>query len=422
MWSLKCQKAFDSLKKVFITVSILLYFDSKKQIVVEIDASNHVVTGVISQYDSDESLRSVVYFFTKMSLAECNYEIYDKELLIIIRTFELWRPELKGIKEPVTVLSDHKNLEYFMTIKLLSRRQARWSEFLSRFNFKITYRPDDLNRRVDVLIRQSEDLPRGKKNHRRKYQWQTILKSENLDIQTFAPSESVLKVRSILLAPMSVVGSSLEPSEPAEPLFEDSEGDPEDPIDEMVALELALDRAYRQDPWIKIIFEALRGGARKLKGVSLTKLDERDERIYFHSDRMLVPDNDDLRLRILRLAHDSPNAGHPEMTKQYELVSRAYWWPGLRNDVRRYVRNCHDCSRFKVSQDKKHGLLKPLSVPDRRWAHISMDFIVGLSLSLDHFERDYTNILVVVDRLSKMVKYIPMDEMDAVTTAKAFYS
>ncbi len=215
---------------------------------------------------------------------------------------------------------------------------------------------------------------RGEEYHRRKYQWQTILKPGNLDIQTFAPPESALKMRSILLAPISVVESSPEPSEFPEPLFEDSESESEDPVDEMVALELALDRAYQRDPWIKTIFEALRGGARKLKGVPPAELDERDERIYFHGDRMLVPDNDDLRLRILRLAHDSPNAGHPGKTKQYGLVSRAYWWPGLRNDVRRYVRNCHGCARSKGSQDKKHGLLKPLSVPDRRWAHISMDF------------------------------------------------
>ena len=57
--------------------------------------------------------------------AECNYEIYNKELLVIIRYFEEWRPELEGSKIPVSILSDHKGLEYFMTKKTLSRRQAR---------------------------------------------------------------------------------------------------------------------------------------------------------------------------------------------------------------------------------------------------------------------------------------------------------
>ena len=91
----------------------------------KIDASNHVVTEIILQYDSDESLRLVVYFFIKMSLAKCNYEIYDKKFLVVIRAFELWRFQLEGIEEPVMILFDHKNLEYFIIIKLLSRRQAR---------------------------------------------------------------------------------------------------------------------------------------------------------------------------------------------------------------------------------------------------------------------------------------------------------
>ena len=60
-----------------------------------------------------------------MSAAETNYEIYDKELLAIIRSFEAWRPELEGSGYPIKVLSYHKNLEYFMSTKQLSRRQAR---------------------------------------------------------------------------------------------------------------------------------------------------------------------------------------------------------------------------------------------------------------------------------------------------------
>ena len=59
-----------------------------------------------------------------MLLAECNYEIYDKKLLIIIQVFEEWRLELKNIEKSVKVIFDHKNLKYFMLIKLLSWRQA----------------------------------------------------------------------------------------------------------------------------------------------------------------------------------------------------------------------------------------------------------------------------------------------------------
>ena len=88
---------------------------------VKTDASDYVSGGILSQYDENSVLHSVMYFSKKHSPAECNYEIYNKELMAIICTFEEWCPELKGSLTPVKVITDHKNLEYFMSIKQLSR-------------------------------------------------------------------------------------------------------------------------------------------------------------------------------------------------------------------------------------------------------------------------------------------------------------
>jgi len=74
---------------------------------------------VLSQYGDDGLLHPVAFFSKKHSPAECNYEIYDKELMAIVRTFEEWRAELQSVENPIQVLSDHKNLEYFMTNKML---------------------------------------------------------------------------------------------------------------------------------------------------------------------------------------------------------------------------------------------------------------------------------------------------------------
>ena len=68
-----------------------------------------------------------------------HYEIYDKKLLAIINVFELWKSELENIEKLVQVIINHKNLEYFISSKLLSRRQTRWSEFSSKFNLKNIY-------------------------------------------------------------------------------------------------------------------------------------------------------------------------------------------------------------------------------------------------------------------------------------------
>jgi len=123
--------AFQLLKNKFTSAPILKHFDPDLEIVVETDASDYVSAGILSQYDKTTGILHPVAFFSKKhSPAECNYEIYDKELMAIVRCFEEWRAELESAPHPIQVLSDHKNLEYFMSTKLLNRRQARWSEFL----------------------------------------------------------------------------------------------------------------------------------------------------------------------------------------------------------------------------------------------------------------------------------------------------
>jgi hypothetical protein len=94
---------------------------------------------VLSQRDDEGVLHPVACYSKKHSPAECNYDIYDKELMSIIKALEEWRAECKGAAYPLQLITDHKNQEYFETKKLLNRRQARWSEFLTRFDYKIVY-------------------------------------------------------------------------------------------------------------------------------------------------------------------------------------------------------------------------------------------------------------------------------------------
>ena len=123
--------------------------------------------------------------------AECNYEIYDKKLMAIVRAFEKWRSELEGSPEPINVISDHKNLEYFMSSKRLSRCQARWSKFLSQFNFKISYKPGP-QCKADVLTKRSQDLLTDS-DPCQNYMEQVVLKLKNLStvqlVQILRPGE-----------------------------------------------------------------------------------------------------------------------------------------------------------------------------------------------------------------------------------------
>ena len=179
-WTTTCQGAFEDLKRAFTTAPVLAHYDSKLETWVETDASDFVVAGVLSQMHG-EVLKPVAYFSKKMTPAECNYMIYDKELLAIVKSFETWRPELASVNEPVQVLTDHQNLEHLMTTKQLNRRQARWAEFFSEFNFRVTYRPGKEGEKPDTLTRLAQDRPKRFDDARQQHQFQTLLKADQLD-------------------------------------------------------------------------------------------------------------------------------------------------------------------------------------------------------------------------------------------------
>ena len=119
-WTTECQSAFNALKKAFTSDVILHHYNSDLKIIVETDTSDYVSEGILSQYDKNGILHPIAYFFKKHNSAECNYEIYNKELMVIVCTFKEWCSELEGFTYPINVITDHKNLEYFMFTKQLS--------------------------------------------------------------------------------------------------------------------------------------------------------------------------------------------------------------------------------------------------------------------------------------------------------------
>jgi len=118
---------------------------------------------------------------------------------------------------------------------------------------------------------------------------------------------------------------------------------------------------------------------------------------------LIVPELLDLRRAIIKELHDSPFCGHAGITKTKKLVSRIFWWSTLNPDVDKYVKECHSCQTNKASNQKPAGLLKPLAIPLKTWQVVTMDFIMALPLT----KAGFTAILVVVDKLSKMVHFIP---------------
>jgi hypothetical protein len=119
--------------------------------------------------------------------------------------------------------------------------------------------------------------------------------------------------------------------------------------------------------------------------------------------RMVVPNDEDLRHRILFEAHDTALSGHLGREKTYTSVARDFWWPHMYKWVRSYVKTCETCQRVKPSPAAATPLMS-LPVPADCWRLVSMDFIFELPSD----GQGHTGILVFVCRLSKMVRLIAM--------------
>ncbi|CBF89606.1 hypothetical protein AN0376.2 [Aspergillus nidulans FGSC A4] len=290
LWTKECQDSFDLLKEKFITGPVLATFNPSYRTVVETDSSGYNTGGVLSQYNEKGELHPCAYFSKRNSPAECNYEIYDKELLAIVRCLEAWDAELRSCGE-FQVITDHKNLEYFFSPRKLTERHVRWSLFLSRFNFKLVYRKGSANQRADALSRRDQDMPDDKDDR---------VKSRTM--QLFSKKH----LGKMVVATLQPTGEP--PREPCE------KGD-------------MWKEALKQDKGYNGAIQCLKDGARKFPphlqlkvGTSECQLDAQGYILF--RGRRWVPGSEQLRTNIIQAAHDSMLTGHPGREQTYMLVSR----------------------------------------------------------------------------------------------------
>jgi len=193
-WGERQQKAFEELKERFMIEPVLVTPDLDKEMRVEANASDFATRGVLSMKYEDERWRPVAYISKLLNKAERNYEIHDKEMLAIIRCLEAWRHFLEGAKDQFEIWTDHKNLEYFMKAQKLNQRQARWSLYLSRFDFSLKHVAGKSMGRVDSLSRRVDWVERVEKDNEN----QVMLKKEWLEVRVMeqlieGPEEGIVK-------------------------------------------------------------------------------------------------------------------------------------------------------------------------------------------------------------------------------------
>ncbi|XP_044721750.1 reverse transcriptase (RNA-dependent DNA polymerase) domain-containing protein [Hirsutella rhossiliensis] len=271
-WDELCEEAFEKLKDLLITAPILAHFHPERETIVEADASGFASGGVLLQRDDKDGLvRPVAYFSKKHSAAEANYAIHDKELLAILRCLEQWEPELRAV-EHFKILTDHKNLRYFYSERRLTERQVRWSEFLSRFQFELEWRPGRKGGLPDALSRRDQDMPANYSDERLKGRIMRLFQNDHLR-----------------RVPISTLSTNTEGAQ-----------------------EINFGKEIR-------IFE-----------------DEELQQLWHAArERVWIPGSEPLRTKIIQETHDSHITGHPGRDLTYSTLSRRFFWPGAASDVRR---------------------------------------------------------------------------------------
>jgi len=407
-WTEQTEQAFQALKDAMTSAPVLRYFSPTRATMVETDASDGVIAGVLYQQDPETSFwHPVAYFSKTMEPAQLNYDIHDKEMLAIVKALREWRAELEGIQEaPFMIYSDHRALVYFMTTKELTSRQARWAELLSRYNFKLMYRAGKANARADALSRREDDVQK-QNTVKREHRTQALLPTDKIDPRI---------LEELQLAPIEAPKPLAEPGSTRETGLETPTSFPEPGSENEAGPEGASAAVEQEYDSIQLTDRILQENRVSPDLAELrTKAQHESEGTWQLRDGLLlrysklyVTDGEvtpgmPLRTAIIREAHDQPLSGHPGRSKLRQLLQARYYWPNQGKDIDQYCANCHTCRRAHVPRDKKPGLLHPLPVPERPWQHITVDF-----KHCPESKAGHNMIALFVDRLGKRPITIPV--------------
>ena len=355
-WTPACEAAFKDLQLTLTTSPVLVLPDYEKPFTLTTDASDYATGAILEQDDALGRSHPVAYYSKSLQPAERNYEIHDKELLAILHALRHFRHYLQGSPHVTRIFSDHANLRYFTTKQVLTRRQARWSLFLATFDFEIIHKPGNTNR-ADALSRRP-DYKEG-------------IASDNAEKVLLTPDKFRIQALRTTTIPMAT----------------DTE------------LKAAIQDAIQSDRLAgKLLKEILISGPRSItKGLQEWNY---ENGLILRKGLIYIPKNDNLKRKVVQQFHDTL-MGHPGEWKTLELITREYWWPGITEFVKEYIKGCATCQMTKIRPPVKVPL-KPTEVPNGVWETITMDFITDLPVS-----QGYDSILTVVDRHSKATILTP---------------
>ncbi len=387
-WNADSDKAFNAIKVALTKAPVLAHPDFTQPFDVICDASNVGVGAVLLQHR-----RPIAFLSRKFSPAEANYSTTEQELLGVVEALKQWRCYLEGV--PFVVHTDHNPNTYMQTKPNLSRREARWSELFQHFNFQWKHKPgkdniaDPLSRPPNVAMPMTftAGVPVS-------HTIANLCNAYSLRRQPTAPE----RYKPPAPQQKKRVKLSEKPVAPTAPVvgrkraFEELSLAPAEH-------EARIRQGYSTDSWF----------ANKAN----TKHLQFHDGYWWRQDALAIPNVPELKAAYLHDAHDAKFSGHVGGTRTLHNLSRHYWWPGMRSDVRKYVAECASCQRNKPTNQARAGLPQPMPIPEAPWTMMTMDFIMELPLT----EAGYDAVVVFVDKLTKMCHIAPCK---TTTTAEQF--
>lgn len=352
VWGPDQQAAFHKLREMFSSEPILQLFDEEKPSTVESDASDYAIAACLSQPDAQGRLHPVMYLSRSLQPAEINYDVHDKELLAIVEAFKAWRVYLHGSKHQISVITDHRNLTFFTTTKQLSPRQVRWAEQLGYFNFKITYRKGSENARADALSRREDYKQIGPRLEHQ------LLKEEG---------DGLVYANPQIMTIHRISGQ----------------------------VDQELIKAYEKDAMYQ-----------ELKQQEEPYIHTTAEGYLRYYGKVYVPARQ--VKRIIEQNHDLAISGHQGFKKTHDRIKQRYYFPQMKQVIRKYIDECHSCAINKASRHAPYGemgITHPLSQP---WERVHMDWITKLPKSIDPMTgQKFDSIWVTIEPVTKYAKFIP---------------
>jgi hypothetical protein len=393
-WTPETIAAFEAVKSAIAQAVRLAHPDLNGEFEVRADASIDGYGAILLQNG-----RPIAFLSRLFTPAERNYTTTEQEMLALVSACKEWRCYLES-SAPFTLVTDHQALTYLQNQEVISRRLARWLEFLGRFKYNIVYQPgagnpaDPLSRKPVLAVTYARLATTQQAHACRHATLAALTRAQARKDHGQAQTKKMTAKPKAVRAPEPIVPAAPLPAAPV-PAVQMPIAQPPPPPGHPSSLVAELITAYAHDPAFaraeftsKLVWSSADGLYRLSEGGAV-----------------VVPEGP-IRQTILSLVHDAAWAGHVGVTKTLCNLKALFWWQSMKTDVRHYVANCDACQRNKHSNQKPAGLLQSLTIPGWRWESVSMDFIVKLPRTAN----GYDAILVFVDRLSKMVHLVPCKE------------